>query len=265
MKKALTLAALLALVAVLLITPLALSHEEGDDTPAGEPHINETAKPAGPAICDFENGCAAENGNGAANATLLYFNYGLGGTWALITTLLIYFAFTGKKKKPNAKALGINIAIVSILAILAYFGGQYGGENIPVVVCAEGTCYMTMHIHSEITARVCGEAFAFGLETGELNESHTHKESGVVHWHDRLEVNPETQVPYDWGTLRLVNFFENLGLTFNSTTFDGYSNGDACPDGSPGVLKMTVNGIPNSEFGNYVWADGDVIQIEFGP
>jgi hypothetical protein len=102
------------------------------------------------------------------------------------------------------------------------------------------------------------------LEKGDLSKQHTHKERNLIHWHDKLPYDRSTSTVLDWNPLKLGVFFEQMEMRFNSTCIGDRCNGDKCPSGNVGTLKMTVNGVDNAEFDQYVWKDQDKISIRFG-
>lgn len=89
-----------------------------------------------------------------------------------------------------------------------------------------------------------------GMDMG-MSPTHTHSEDGKIH----MENNNPAKKPE---TLTLGYFFKVWGETFNESCIFEYCNG---PEGT---VKMTVNGQPNYEFGDYKMKDGDRIVIEYG-
>lgn len=83
-----------------------------------------------------------------------------------------------------------------------------------------------------------------------MSPVHTHESDGTIH----LENNKPWLKPE---TLTLGYFFEVWNRNFNSSCIFDYC------DGENGTLKMTVNGKPNYNFGNYVMHDGDEIVIGY--
>jgi hypothetical protein len=92
---------------------------------------------------------------------------------------------------------------------------------------------------------------------------HTHGD-GIIHIHP-FEAFEEGR-----GS-RLVKFFEYGGglLTQNAMRMPGSTltiqNGNTCPDGTAGVLQVSVNGERLDGWMEYIPADGDRIVITFGP
>lgn len=83
----------------------------------------------------------------------------------------------------------------------------------------------------------------------QMTSMHTHDDSGTIHW----EV---MQTPKE-GELRLGAFFDVWGKPFSETCLFDY-----CGDDS-GTVTVTVNGVPNHEYGDYVVSDGDDIIIRY--
>jgi len=81
------------------------------------------------------------------------------------------------------------------------------------------------------------------------NPMHTHESDGTIHMEYGGLVHEKDVL--------LGNFFKTWGKDFSSEGIMGSINGE------DGVLKMTVNGIENSEFENYSIKDGDRIEIVF--
>lgn len=94
---------------------------------------------------------------------------------------------------------------------------------------------------------------------------------GNVHTHGDGAIHVHPEVREEGGSnANLGRFFANSGITFSNGTLrypDGrtYRDGDACPDGKPGRLRLLVNGMANTAMERYVPRDGDRIRVEFGP
>ncbi len=111
------------------------------------------------------------------------------------------------------------------------------------------------HIHADFKVYIDGRAVDFAdpkyyMKSSfiHLDESENKEEaSGVLHMH-------ATGVP-------LWIFFESIGGKFNETCL-------ALPqefcNNENKSLKFYVNGVPNSEFGNYIFKNSDTILISYG-
>jgi len=111
-----------------------------------------------------------------------------------------------------------------------------------------------LHWHANLSINILGEAkdipAGIGLAGPSHNPMHTHDRDNVIH----LEFSGTVR----GNDLRLGEFFKVWGKTLNKDCiFDKCSS-------SEGKLSMRVNGKENSEFENYIMADGDKIEIIFG-
>lgn len=93
---------------------------------------------------------------------------------------------------------------------------------------------------------------------------------GNIHTHGDGAIHVHPEVDEEGGSnANLGRFFANSGITFSNGTLrypDGrtYRDGDTCPDGKPGRLRLLVNGTVNAAMERYVPRDGDRIRVEFG-
>ena len=91
----------------------------------------------------------------------------------------------------------------------------------------------------------------------------THKERRKLHFHERLPVDAETKEVTDYTSLTLGPYLESIDIPFTSECISETCNGDLC-DGEVGSLSFIVNGESNSEYENFAWDEGDIIEITFG-
>ena len=116
------------------------------------------------------------------------------------------------------------------------------------------------HWHATYQVWICGERQP-SFPTWESGV-HTHAD-GIIHIHP-------FQALEEGDGSRLVKFFEYGGgeLTQTEMQLPGSGlrarNGDECPDGSQGVLGVSVNGEALEDWMEYIPADGDRIVITFG-
>ncbi len=121
---------------------------------------------------------------------------------------------------------------------------------------ADGSVAGPLHWHSRLSVFIGGERVRvpdnLGLGGGRHLPVHTHGEGdGTVHFEfDKASV-PRNQLT--------AGYFMNevWGERFSSECVLDYCNG-----GGKSV-RMLVNGRENDEFGHYVMADGDVIEIRY--
>ena len=121
---------------------------------------------------------------------------------------------------------------------------------------------MGQHWHAAFGVDACGKwltAPMFEARSG----IHSHGD-GMIHIHPFIESAAGRHATV--GT-----FLAGGGWTVTETSIDlgsgaRYRNGDACPDGKPGVLRWSVNG--QEQHGNlaaFVPFNGDVIALAFLP
>ena len=114
-----------------------------------------------------------------------------------------------------------------------------GGDNSEII-----------HWHAKLDIYIDGEKqeipAGVGLGGAELHPAviHTHEEDHILH-----KEGP--------ASLTLGNFFEVWEKTFNSECIFEYCSN------STHRVRMTVNNADNSEFGNYVFQDKDIIEIDY--
>lgn len=164
------------------------------------------------------------------------------------------------------KHIGIIAGAVLVIAFFAYSIREYqktGAKSEGLVTCAKGQCFWTAHIHAWVRINVCGKAIALPKLIGSLSSIHTHTGENILHWHDKLAVDPETLEFRDTRVLIVGFGLEALSIPFVTDGIMEEKNGDLCPDGSIGSLKFFVNGAPLPPDPLYVWKDRDIIDIIF--
>jgi len=164
------------------------------------------------------------------------------------------------KKKNSLPIITIIIAVVA-LAILGFMGYsvytyyQSEQEKEGFFACnQDGTvCELSQHIHADIDVTVCGKEIIFPKEAGRTDEQHTHKETNLMHLHARLKVDPQTKEPLNPTRRQVQAFLDQMDFQFP----------DTCPDNPNPTMTVYVNDIESSESLDYVWVDGDRIEIEY--
>jgi len=180
----------------------------------------------------------------------------------LVLALATLYAMHSKKIKRTAALALILLAVIG-LSYSVYIVYTSGAAQRGVFVCiSESECYWSAHIHAEVDVNICGEEYRFPVEKGPLNGPHTHEEKNLIHFHERLRIDPVTKEILDTKPLTLGSFFDNMEVSFDNDRVLNKINGDLC-NGQPGTVKMFVNGKPSSDFRDYVWKDGDKIIIVF--
>lgn len=141
-----------------------------------------------------------------------------------------------------------------------------------------------VHWHADIRMTVCGEVQKLPHPESLLdnkvgtNTLHHHNEGAEEGLNGYYRIHVEGVV-FSMADVELGEFFrviggyltdDSIGIPAGHDRVKTWTNGDLCPDGRPATLRMTVNGEPNGEFGEYVIAPytnvppGDVIELEFG-
>lgn len=186
----------------------------------------------------------------------------IGITIALIALLAIRIAIQKPKNPWGTINFMVLVAILCLIGYSYYYYQLTASEAEGILVCEAGQCFWAAHTHATLSVTICGEELDVGLEEGPLEATHTHKERGKLHFHERLPVDPETKQVTNWDPLRLQAIFDAAGIRFTPSCIADKCNGDPC-NGKPGTLTMTVNGALNPQFGQYTWQDGDDIRITF--
>ncbi len=179
-----------------------------------------------------------------------------------------------KKKTSGSKKYFLVLITILVVGVLGYGLYSYytsGAKEQGIIVCNPQNpdeCYWQAHIHTFVIQEVCGESKAFPKEHGELEEDHTHEETNIIHWHDRIMIEKQTGELVDISALTLGAYFDSVGVTLSDTCLYDKCNGDTCPDGSVGTVRMFVKhkdgGWEQSmKFDDYVWDYGDLIHISF--
>ncbi len=159
------------------------------------------------------------------------------------------------------------LAVVAIAGVLAYslwITLNSGAQDKGVVTCSTpNSCFWTSHWHVFVPIEICGEKFRLPIEKGPLEKSHTHEEENIWHWHDKLPYDNQAKTVLNTEPLKLGGFFDALEIPFDSTQINGKQNGDACPNGETGTLKMLLNGKNSTLFRDYILKDKDVVRLVF--
>ena len=127
---------------------------------------------------------------------------------------------SSKKAAPKSspiKFLGyaITLALIGyiVYSVFVYLGSVETTEEF--LVCDEGVCIKSFHIHVNIKPMICGALRWFDLEEGKLEEQHTHKDRNRIHFHERLRVTPAPHEVIDTPLLTRRNFMANLEPVFD--------------------------------------------------
>lgn len=158
------------------------------------------------------------------------------------------------------------IVLIIVIALAGgaawYFVSNPGGSSSTTATAPTGdptltTCItdatpLAEHIHPHLEVVINGQPVTIpaniGISATCQRPVHTHDASGTIH--------VESPVVYPF---TLHDFFLVWGEPFDNTQILQYKVD------SSHFLRMTVNGLPNSQFENYVMQDGDQIVITYGP
>lgn len=116
-----------------------------------------------------------------------------------------------------------------------------------------------VHWHANIAITTCGSYRSLD----NIGSTTNHVGNALLHTHGDNLYHLEGQPVYESDTT-LGEFFDAIGVPFSDTKIFEYGNGDICPDGMIGVLRVTVNGLPIVNPTMYVPKDKDQISITFG-
>ncbi|HLE78420.1 MAG TPA: hypothetical protein VJA65_08460 [bacterium] len=114
------------------------------------------------------------------------------------------------------------------------------------------------HWHAQFTLVVCGRTLPpLSPSNGGV---HTHGD-GIIHIH------PETAAE-SGPNANLGLFLKTVGMRLTSSSLqmpDGtvYRNGDSCPDGKTGVVRLLVNGTPSDAWDRYELRNDDKVVVTF--
>lgn len=158
------------------------------------------------------------------------------------------------------------LAVLTGVVFLIYSVLEYRKTGVAergLVTCVGEQCYWTAHIHALVRINVCGQEISLPKLVGPLSGVHTHTEENILHWHDRLLIDPVSRKPIDPWVLTIGSGLDILSITMATDGIMEEKNGDLCPDGKEGTLKFFVNGVPYFPDPHYVWEDRDIIDIVF--
>ncbi|HLF55047.1 MAG TPA: hypothetical protein VI612_04980 [Candidatus Nanoarchaeia archaeon] len=109
-----------------------------------------------------------------------------------------------------------------------------------------------IHWHALVDITICGEHRDLPLATGdEIAHGKAFKGTHLMHTHDDNIIHIEGQVKKK-EDIAIGNFFDSIEVPLDKDRIFEYKNGDLCPDGKPGKLKMYVNDQPREDFRDYV-------------
>jgi len=160
-------------------------------------------------------------------------------------------------------------AIVTVVVLISSSSGGGANRSAASVTPARGDVVSQhgIHWHPQLAIYINGtkQTIPAGVGIGskytknqwydsmmQMTDVHTHDSSGTLHW----EVM-ESMAPVTKQHVRLGVFFNIWGKAFNATQIFDHHNGQG------GMVTMTVNGKPNTDFDNYLVHDQDRIEIRY--
>jgi len=169
-------------------------------------------------------------------------------TAALLAILSIMFFFRKEYGKKEKKILFLLVTVPVVLSTL-YLGVSTIYENVTSITKGP------IHWHADYHVYVCGE------KQDLVNPKFPRNKVGtpLFHEHDDDRMHVEGTVS-DWHEISLGHYFEVIGGILETghlamPTNDGYvevRDGDSCPDGSTGTLKVYINGRKTEDYTEYV-------------
>ncbi len=169
------------------------------------------------------------------------------------------------KNKKFIKNLLFILGSLILFGFFTYSLVEYQRSNIAkdgVVTCVNGKCFWSAHIHVNIPIQICGEKYILSKFKGALNNSHTHGDENVIHWHNKIPFDAEKKQFLESSPFALNLIFKTHELPITEGSLLGKKDGDLCR-GSVSTWKVLVNGVFRSDWRNYEWKDLDIVLFVF--
>src|SRR3989338_8426863 len=161
-----------------------------------------------------------------------------------------------EQKKQKKKILWCGLAAIFLtlmiwgIVSIARQGGSYSQGQV--------------HWHADLVLTVCGKNVPLPKPVaGTKVHGELFIGTPFLHLHNEPQIHVEGAIK-DAREITLGKFMDIIGLKFTSTEFMDKKNGDACPDGSLGKVKLLVNGKENEELDTKVIIDKEKYEILFG-
>ena len=165
------------------------------------------------------------------------------------------------KEKKNRGKRTKQIAFVGItliaIALLIY--------GISSIAKSSGTYSPgQVHWHADLKITVCGENIPLPKPTAGGGTVHGESFIGIpfMHLHDEPQIHIEGTIKKA-EDITLGRFMDVIGMNFKDTELLDKKNGDLCPGGKAGIVKLRVNGKESSELTRHVIVDGEEYEIKF--
>ncbi len=158
-------------------------------------------------------------------------------------------------KWSNVLIIGfVVIGLIAFFYVANRFGGGEKGVTTekPITTCQpenappeKQKCYYTAHIHMNLHVINGGQTVDLSFEKGDLQKSHTHAEKNKIHWHVTLPVDPKSKQITDYSPLRLKAVLDEFQINYQGKK-----------------INVLVNGQEKSEGVDYIWQDGDTVEVK---
>jgi hypothetical protein len=150
-----------------------------------------------------------------------------------------------QRNRNNARKKMIKYVIIALVLI----GAAYGLSLVWQPSYSKGE----VHWHALVEITICGEKRDLPRSDGTETVHGKHfRGIPLLHTHDDNTIHIEGVVRKK-EEIALGRFFDVIGVPFSSTEIMDKKEGDVCPGSStPGKVTMTINGVPNTEFMDYV-------------
>ncbi len=154
----------------------------------------------------------------------------------------------------------IKWGIVVLLVGAAIFFVVRAASQASAAAPKEKFPYGTVHWHAKLAVSECGVPHDFS----NLGDAVHHAGLTMLHTHGDNTIHIEGAPQY-WHQITLGQYFKAINYPFSDTQLGKYKNGDPCPDGQPGTVKVIVDGQHSGVKSDLVLRDGKSIRVEYGP
>ena len=163
-----------------------------------------------------------------------------------------------RKKKEQGKQIK-NIAVIAGITVIFLFLIYYIWTGVQGGTYSKGQ----EHWHAGIEIYVCGERVELPNPIeGSIAHGEPYIGTPLMHEHNDNTIHIEGTIQ-DASDITIGKFMDSIELTFTNYQLIDYKNGDVCPDGHEGQVKLLVNGEESNEFENRVIADDDQYVLLF--
>ena len=158
--------------------------------------------------------------------------------------------------KKYKKRLKYIILILAVGLLLFWFINTARNYETPFT---EGQ----IHWHANIQLSACGKNVPLPRPvSGTSVHGSSFIGTPLMHLHDGPTIHVEGLIRKE-EEIFLGNFMKVINLNFNNDQFLEYKNGDLCPNGEPGKVKLLVNGVESSKLADKTIRDKERYQIVF--